>query len=90
MSKKGYTKLLNEVGIYQNQKSSNYLAIKKVSHRTHQKTFKELSQAKRWRRLSLDQSCLSKAKTKTATLKKVWSSMQKSHFPNLAPSTCAI
>lgn len=84
MGKSGYTKLANELGIYQNRKTQNFLAVRKIERRTHQKSFSSLNQAKRWR------SSLTRNKSvaiKKATLKKVWASMQEVHFPSLSPST---
>lgn len=87
MGKQGYTKLPFELGIYQNKKSQNYLAVKKVGRRNYQKTFLSLNRAKIWR------SKLVKAKPpspRKAKLKKVWESMQENHFPSLAESTRSI
>lgn len=90
MSKAGYTKLQNEIGIYQNKKSLHYLVIKKFSGKNYQKTFKSLSQAKAWRRTIQKYASMDILKVSTTTLKKVWLSMQTQHFLNLAPNTCAI
>ena len=90
MSKPGYTKLQNEIGIYQNKKSLQYLAVTKSSGKNYQKTFKSLPQAKVWRKRNRKNMSTNVLEARTANLKEVWRSMQETHFPNLAPSTCAI
>ncbi len=50
MSKKDYRKLSGQVGIYKHQHSKNYLAIKKIDGKVHQKTFQSISEAKIWRK----------------------------------------
>lgn len=84
MSKNGYKKLRHERGIYQNRKSQNFLAVKKVGSRTYQKTFSSLNRAKSWRASLIKTN---PSPTKKTTLKKVWASMQETHFPSLAEST---
>lgn len=82
-----YKKLQNNPGIYKHKVSGNYLAQKKIKGKTHRKTFKRLSDAKRWRKLFNGKDLIEKKAWMTSTLKDVWSTMQESHFPTLAPST---
>lgn len=89
MSKQGYAKLERNFGIYQNLKSQNYLAVKKVAGRNYQKTFSSLAKAKQWR-TSLDKIQPHTHAIKKAKLKNVWASMQEIHFPSLAESTRSI
>jgi len=46
MSKKDYRKLKGQVGIYKHHSTKNYLAMKKVDGKVHQKTFSSLYEEK--------------------------------------------
>lgn len=89
MSKQGYTKLERNFGIYQNLKSQNYLAVKKIAGRNYQKTFSSLTKAKQWR-ASLGKNQPHSQAIKKTKLKIVWTSMQEIHFTSLAESTRSI
>ena len=88
MSKKDYRKLKGQVGIYKHNTSKKYLALKKVNGRLTQKTFDTLYTAKKWR--DNKSKVRSDLKPEYTTLKKVWETMQRVHFPLLATSTQAI
>ncbi|MCT4641502.1 MAG: tyrosine-type recombinase/integrase [Bacteriovoracaceae bacterium] len=80
-------------GVYKNTATGNFFAEKRVKGKLYNKTFNNLYDAKKWRK---NFSLLDMIKTsqesekKFSTLKNVWSSMQKNHFPTLATSTKAI
>lgn len=90
MSKNGYEKLKEEIGIYQNITSRNFLAVKKVRRKNFQKSFKSLVKAKSWRKNLNEASQPTRETCKKATLKQVWTSMQGDHFQCLAISTVAV
>ncbi len=90
MSKNGYAKVKEEIGIYQNTTSRNFLAVKKVKGKNFQKSFKSLTKARSWRKNLNEESQPSLAPCKKVTLKQVWISMQTDHFPCLAISTVAV
>ena len=90
MAKKNYKKLKGTVGIYQNEITKHYLAEKRIKGKTHNATFKTLYEAKQWRKNFDGVSSESGQKqegSSHATLKEVWETMQKDHFPTLATST---
>ncbi len=89
MSKKDYRKLSGQTGIYKHQTTKNYLAMKKVDGKIHQKTFSSLFEAKKWRQ-SFDGVELEVRTSNCSTLKDVWETMQRVHFPTLATTTKAI
>lgn len=89
MSKQGYEKLVRSLGIYQNLKSKNYLAIKKIGKRSYQRTFSSLNKAKEWRK-SVVQCQTDPHIIKKTKLKNVWASMQEIHFPSLSLNTQSI
>lgn len=89
MSKRGYKKLERNFGIYQNLKSQNYLAVKKIAGRSYQKTFSSLTRAKEWR-TGLVRNPSNPQAIKKTKLKNVWISMQEIHFPSLSLSTRSI
>ena len=88
MSKKDYRKLKGTVGIYKHTASKKYLAMRKINGRLEQKTFSSLFEAKKWRTNEIE---ISLSQTQSySTLKTVWETLQKVHFPLLATSTKAI
>lgn len=95
MSKKGYTKVKNATGIYKQQNSGKYLAMKKIDGKQFQNTFDTIFEAKQWRKF-FDGISYNKAlndsdsESNYSTLKEVWEVMQKHHFPTLATSTKSI
>jgi len=90
MAKKNYKKLKGTVGIYQNIATKHYLAEKKIKGKNHNATFKTLYEAKEWRKnfdgISFNQNS-DELNSSFATLKEVWETMQRDHFPTLATST---
>lgn len=88
-NKKGYRKLSGQVGIYKHLSSKNYLAIKKIDGKVHQKTFSSIHEAKKWRKAFTGVEAGDK-KSSCSTLKFVWETMQEVHFPLLATTTKAI
>jgi len=88
-NKKGYRKLSGQVGIYKHLSSKNYLAIKKIDGKVHQKTFTSIHDAKKWRKAFAGVEAGDK-KSSFSTLKFVWETMQEVHFPLLATTTKAI
>ena len=87
MGKKGYEKLQREVGIYRQNTTKKYVAIKKIKGKHHQKTFKFINEAKKWQKNLFKNTKTFVVSQKTATLKEVWASMQTDHFPSLEKST---
>jgi len=90
MAKKNYKKLKGAVGIYQNTTTKNYLAEKKIKGKNYNATFKTLYEAKEWRKNFDGVSAYKESdelSSPYATLKEVWETMQKDHFPTLATST---
>jgi integrase len=81
------------VGIYKHKRAGSFYAEKKVKGKVHNKTFSNLYDAKKWRKnfdgISAETS-VNEAKLAYSTLKTVWETMQKHHFPSLATSTKAI
>ena len=95
MSKKGYKKVKNATGIYKQENSGKYLAMKKVNGKQFQKSFDTIFEAKQWRKyfdgISFNHpSGDSDTESNYSTLKEVWEVMQMHHFPTLATSTKAI
>lgn len=90
MARKNYKKLKGAVGIYQNLTTKKYFAEKKINGKNHTATFNTLFEAKEWRKL-FDGVSMGEDKefleSSHATLKEVWETMQKDHFPTLATST---
>lgn len=80
-----YKKTIHE-GIFKHPKSGRYCARKKIYGKQHQETFLNIRDAIHWRKTfnGLDKS---KTKEKYSTLKEVWESMQRLHFPKLSTST---
>ena len=92
MSKKGYVKVKGSEGIYKQQNSGKYLAMKKVDGKQHQQSFDTIFEAKQWRKYFNGVSFISPSDSEEnnsnfSTLKEVWEVMQKHHFPTLARST---
>ena len=90
MARKNYKKLKGAVGIYQNLTTKKYFAEKKINGKNHTSTFDTLFEAKEWRRLFDGETMREDEKemeSSHATLKEVWETMQKDHFPTLATST---
>ena len=92
MSKKGYLKVKGAEGIYKQQNSGKYLAMKKINGKQYQDSFISIFEAKQWRKtfdgktyvlLSSDDNLNSNF----STLGEVWEVMQQHHFPTLATST---
>jgi integrase len=95
MSKKGYTKVKGAEGIYKQQNSGKYLAMKKVNGKQFQMSFDTIFEAKQWRKYFDGVSFISPTDSEEdvsnfSTLKEVWEVMRKHHFPTLATSTKAI
>ena len=88
MSKKDYRKLKGQVGIYKHNTSKKYLALRRIDGRLEQKTFTTIFEAKKWREHSNESQAGNKSEF--STLKEVWQTMEKVHFPLLATSTKAI
>ena len=89
MSKKDYRKLSGQVGIYKHKSTKNYLAMKKINGKLHQKTFNSVYEAKNWRQSFTGEKDLN-LDSNYSTLKEVWETMQTVHFPTLTKSTRAI
>lgn len=90
MSKPGYKKLSGQNGIYKHSNSKHYLAIKKVDGKVLQKTFTTIYEATQWRKELAKGEAPEVKKARCSTLKEVWETMQRVHFPLLATSTKAI
>jgi integrase len=90
MRKKEFRKLKGTPGIYVNQNTGSYYAEKRVKGTLFTKSFTTLFEAKKWREslegVGVDDASLISNST-YSTLKSVWESMQKHHFPLLATST---
>lgn len=89
MSIKGYKKLSGSVGIYKHQNSKSFMARKKVDGKMVQKTFPTLFEAKDWHR-KCDKDTIKEEVSSHSSLKVVWETMQRLHFPTLATSTKAV
>lgn len=89
MSIKGYRKLKNATGIYKHETSKSYMARKKIDGKMVQKTFSSLFEAKEWHK-KFDGTNLKEDVSHYSTLKEVWETMQRFHFPTLATSTKSI
>lgn len=92
MSKKGYVKVKGSEGIYKQQNSGKYLAMKKINGKQHQQSFDTIFEAKQWRKYFNGVSFITPSDKEEndsnfSTLKEVWEVMQKHHFPTLATST---
>jgi integrase len=97
MSKQKYKKIKGTVGIYRQENSGNYLAMKKINGKNYQKTFSNMFDAKIWQknfdgnpesvpeRIELD--VVPKVASNYSTLRQVWEEMQRTHFPMLATGT---
>ncbi len=86
MSLKNYRKLKGCKGLYKNKNTDNFLALINDNGKYVQKTFSSLNEAKRWREEYFFKP-EPEVKSKFATLKEVWQTMQRVHFPLLAFST---
>lgn len=90
MAGKNYKKLKGAVGIYQNISTKKYFVEKKINGKRYSSTFDTLYEAKEWRQyfdgVSMGDD-LETINSSHATLKEVWETMQKDHFPTLATST---
>lgn len=89
MSIKGYKKLKGAIGIYKHETSNSFMARKKVDGKMVQKTFTSLFEAKQWHK-KFNGVLLEEEVSSYSSLKHVWETMQKVHFPTLATSTKAI
>lgn len=89
MSIKGYRKLQGVSGIYKHIATGNFMARKKIDGKVVQETFSSLFEAKKWRK-RFNGVALEEGVSDYSTLKQVWETMQKVHFPTLATSTKAI
>ena len=81
------------VGIYKHKSTGSFYAEKKIKGKVYNKTFSNLYDAKKWRKHFDGISAEPKTEDLVAeysTLKHVWETMQKVHFPTLATSTKAI
>jgi len=87
-----YKKIKGAKGIYQNTKTFHYMAEKRIGGKLHSTTFLTLYEAKQWQK-KFDGSNVVKQEdgpSDFSTLKEVWESMQKNHFPILSTATKAI
>lgn len=85
---KNYKKIKSARGIYQNEVTGNYLVEKRVKGKLHTTSFPTLFEAKQWQKyFDGTKAQAPKEGCQCATLKEVWESMQKNHFPILARST---
>lgn len=86
---KSYKKVKGANGIYQNTKTYHYMVEKRIGRKLHSTTFASLFEAKQWYKKfdGTDYLQEEKATSDYSTLKEVWESMQKNHFPILATST---
>jgi integrase len=89
MSINGYKKLKNATGIYKHEVTKSYMARKKINGKMIQKTFVSLFEAKEWHN-KFDGSNLKDDVSHYSSLRSVWETMQKVHFPTLATSTKSI
>jgi len=85
---KNYKKIKSASGIYQKEITGKFLVEKRMKGKLHTASFPSLYEAKQWQK-HFDGT---KAKIPTggssySTLKEVWESMQRNHFPILATST---
>ena len=92
MSKKGYAKVKGAEGIYKQQNSGKYLAMKKIDGKQYQDSFVSIFEAKQWRKTFDGVSYISvstdeNTSSNFSTLQEVWEVMQQHHFPTLATST---
>lgn len=85
---KNYKKIKGAKGIYQNEITHKYLVEKRVCGKLHTSTFLSLFEAKQWQK-KFDGTKVKEdnEQSKCSTLKEVWESMQRNHFPILATST---
>lgn len=87
MSKKNdYRKLSASPGIYKHRTTGAYLARKKIKGTDYQETFSSLYEAKEWRK-KFDGVKVETEVSSYSTLKEVWQTMQRVHFPTLATTT---
>jgi len=97
MSNQKYKKIKGSVGVYRQENSGNYRAMKKINGKLFQKTFSSLYDAKEWQKnfngeedsipKRMDFNPMPQAKSHCSTLREVWLEMQRSHFPLLATTT---
>lgn len=90
MRKKEFRKLKGTPGIYVNQNTGSYYAEKRVQGKLFTKSFNTLFEAKKWRENMSGVEIEDASKitnSNCSTLKTVWESMQRTHFPLLATST---
>ncbi|PIP93395.1 MAG: hypothetical protein COW00_09925 [Bdellovibrio sp. CG12_big_fil_rev_8_21_14_0_65_39_13] len=85
-----YIPVPNNTGISKHKVTGNYQANKTIQGKTFRMTFESLRQAKNWRNTFNGEIIPQSNEAQFATLKEVWESMQKHHFPTLAKSTRAI
>ncbi|MBL7664276.1 MAG: tyrosine-type recombinase/integrase [Bacteriovoracaceae bacterium] len=86
MSKSQYRKLSGTPGVYKHDKTSHYMARKKIKGVEFQETFATLFEAKQWRK-NFDGVKTEKENSSFSTLAEVWQKMQEVHFPMLATTT---
>ena len=83
-----YKKLKNAKGIYQNSVTNKYLVEKRIKRKLFTATFLTLYEAKQWQKyFNGAKLVLEKDENHSSTLKEVWETMQRVHFPILATST---
>jgi integrase len=90
MRKKEFRKLKGTPGIYVNQKTGSFYAEKRVQGKLFTRSFNSLFEAKKWRENMSGVEIEDASKitnSNCSTLKTVWESMQRTHFPLLATST---
>lgn len=91
MSKRPYVymKLAKHAGIYKHQSTGRYMARKKIKGKQYSFTCSSIRDAKHWKNTFDGTRCIEK-NGNCSTLKEVWETMQRLHFPSLAPSTQSI
>jgi hypothetical protein len=81
-----YEKLKHQSGIFKHKKTGHYMARKKIRGKQYSSTFQTIRQAVFWKNTFNGQRCVTSS-LNCSTLKEVWESMQRLHFPTLAEST---
>jgi len=91
MPNKNYRKIKEASGIYKNIITGHYYAEKRIKGKLHTSSFETLYEAKKWRNTFNGVSYHGEEKISDfTTLKEVWETIQKYHFPTLATSSKAI
>lgn len=82
-----YVKVVNQNGIWKNESTRKYMAVKKIKGKQHSETFDSIRQAQHWRHTFNGEKKPTEIVNKTSTLEYIWRRMQVLHFPSLALST---